>query len=240
MQFEAHIRDWEEMAADPFWAVLTGKRHWDTAEFFATGETDVRNLLGVADQLGLLKDSRARALDFGCGVGRITRQLALHFEECHGVDVSKQMLEIAAKYNPSCHFHLNLRKDLSDFPDSHFDLVYTVIVLQHQPNREVIESYIREFIRVLRPQGLLAFHLPSKMPFRYRLAPRRRVYKLLHSAGVRPERLRQWRLFPMKMTAVPQKRVMSVIRSSGGRLLLTEPHGGSGPIPSIMYYCTRD
>ena len=240
MEFEAHIRDWEEMAADPFWAVLTGKRHWEVAEFFATGEADVRNLLGIADRLGLLKDSRARALDFGCGVGRITRQLARHFEECYGVDVSKQMLEIAAKYNPSCRFHLNLRKDLSDFPDSHFDLVYTVIVLQHQPNREVIESYLREFIRVLRPQGLLAFHLPSKMPFRYRLAPRRRVYKLLHAAGVGPERLRQWRLFPMKMTAVPQKRVMSVIRSSGGRLLLAEPHSGSGPIPSIMYYCTRD
>lgn len=239
MDFEAHIRDWEEMAKDPLWAVLAGKRDWDVDEFFATGEADVRSLLTIAERLGLPK-SRTRALDFGCGVGRVTRQLAGHFEECWGVDVSRHMLEIAAEYSPRCRFHLNRRRDLSHFPDFHFDLVYTVIVLQHQPNRQVIESYLREFVRVLRPQGLLAFHLPSEMPFRYWLAPRRRAYRLLHAAGVGPERLLQWRLFPMKMTAVPQKRVISVIKSSGSRLLLAEPHSGSGAIPSMMYYCTRD
>jgi trans-aconitate methyltransferase len=159
MQFEAHIRDWEEMAKNPLWAILTGKRDWNIEEFFATGEADVRSLLLIADRLGLPKD-RFRALDFGCGVGRITRQLVRHFQECWGVDVSTQMLQLAEKYNPPCRFHLNTRGDLRDFPDHYFDLVYTVIVLQHQPNREIIESYIREFIRVLRPQGLLAFHSP--------------------------------------------------------------------------------
>ncbi len=227
------------MAQDPLWAILTGKRHWDVEDFFATGEEDVNSLLSVAQRLGLPRQ-RARALDFGCGVGRITRHLLNHFEECWGVDVSPRMLEMAGKYNPSVHFHLNQHGDLRDFPGSHFDLVYSILVLQHQPNREVIESYLREFFRVLRSQGLLVFHLPSAMPLRYRLAPRRRAYKLLHAVGVDPARLHRWRLYPMRMTAVAPERVKEVIQGAQGRLLLAEPHHGSGAIPSIMYYCTKE
>jgi len=239
-QFDSHIRDWEEMAAqDPLWAVLTGKREWGLEEFFASGEADVAELLAAGERLSL-PQARKRALDFGCGVGRITRHLSKYFSECWGVDVSQNMLKLAEKHNPACRFFLNRRPDLRDFPESHFDLVYSVIVLQHQPGQQVIEAYIREFIRVLRPHGLLAFHLPSRIPVRYWLAPRRRAYHLLHAAGVGPQRLRNWRLFPMKMTAVRPERVQSVIESAGGRLVLAERHPGSGPIPSRMYYCSKD
>jgi SAM-dependent methyltransferase len=239
-RLEAHFRDWEEMAAqDPFWAVLTGKRDWELEEFFASGEADVAELLSAAERLGVPRE-RLRALDFGCGVGRVTRHLGKYFAECWGVDVSQTMLQLAEKHNPDCRFHLNRRSDLRDFPESHFDLVYSVIVLQHQPDLQMIENYIREFIRILRPQGLLAFHLPSRIPFRYWLAPRRRAYRVLHAAGVGPERLRNWKLFPMRMTAVRPERVQSVIECAEGRLMLAEPHRASGPIPSRMYYCTKD
>jgi SAM-dependent methyltransferase len=238
MKFETHVQAWEELAKDPLWAILTGKRDWNLEEFFSTGESEVQSLMAAATRLRFPKE-RFRAMDFGCGVGRLTRYLANHFHECWGVDVSGQMLELAAKYNPYCHFHLNQRSNLQGFPDNHFDLVYSVIVLQHQPDREIIESYLWEFVRVLRPQGLLAFQLPSYIPFRYRLAPRRRTYKLLHAAGVAPERLLRWKLSPMKMTAIPAARVAFVLNSAGGTLLLTELHCGSGPIPSMMYYCTK-
>lgn len=239
MQFETHIRNWEEMAQDPLWAVLTGKHDWEVGKFFATGAADAAKLFSVADRLGLPCE-RGRALDFGCGVGRMTRQLAGRFAECWGVDVSAHMLQLAEQYNPSCRFHLNRHGDLRDFPDCHFDLVYSVLVLQHQPSRKVIESCIREFVRVLRPHGLLVFHLPTRIPFRYWLAPRRRAYRMLRTAGIGAERLRRWRLYPMSMTAIPQERVVSLIHSAGGRLLLTETHHGSGPIPSTMYYSTRE
>ncbi|HLW52695.1 MAG TPA: class I SAM-dependent methyltransferase [Candidatus Angelobacter sp.] len=239
MQFERHVRDWNEMAADPFWAVLTGKRDWDLQEFFATGDEDAGSLFARTQQLGLPRD-RLRALDFGCGVGRVTRRLAEQFVETVGVDVSRPMLELARRYNPECLFHLSRRDDLGDFPDSHFDLVYSLIVLQHQPTSMAIENYLREFVRVLRPGGLLAFQLPSSMPLRYRLAPRRRAYRLLHAAGIGAHRLLQWKLFPMKMTAMKAGRVSHVIERSGGRVLHSEAHTGSGPIPSRMYYCTKD
>jgi len=239
-RFATHIRDWEEMAAqDALWAVLTGKREWELEEFFASGEADVAQLLAVAERLGL-PQRRTRALDFGCGVGRITRHLSQHFRECWGVDVSQGMLQLAEKHSPECRFHLNRQSDLRDFPDSHFDLVYSLIVLQHQPGRQIIENYIREFVRILRPQGLLAFHLPTMIPLRYWLAPRRRAYRLLHAAGVAPKRLRNWNLFPMRMTAIRSERVQAVIQSAGGSLVLADQHGGSGPIPSRMYYCTKE
>jgi trans-aconitate methyltransferase len=238
MRFQTHIRDWEQMAADPFWAVLTGKLHWDTEEFFATAEPEVRDLLAVASRLNLPRH-RTRALDFGCGVGRVTRQLSQHFQECWGVDISRTMLRLAEQYSPECHFHQSHRRDLSEFPDSHFDLVHSVLVLQHQPDRRTVEGYIRELIRVLDQEGLLAFQLPSKIPLRYRLAPRRRAYRLLHAAGVGQDRLRQWKLFPMRMIAMPPAAVKKVIESSGADLLLVETHGGSGAIPSVMYYCTK-
>lgn len=239
MRFEAHIRDWEEMSANPLWAVLSGKRQWEAHEFFATAEPEMRKLLTVMEKLKHPRD-RGRALDFGCGVGRITRQLSQCFQECWGVDISRPMLELAAQYCHSCHFHLNRRCDLADFSDSRFDLVYCVMVLQHQPDRGTVESYIREFMRVLRPNGLLAFHLPSRMPLRYRLAPRRRAYRLLHAVGLDHERLRSWNLFPMRMIAVPPGRVKATVESAGGRLLQAEEHAGSGPIPSLMYYCTKN
>jgi len=239
MRFEDHVEDWEELAKAPFSAILTGRRDWNLEDFFSTGKADAERLFAAAARFGLPRE-RARALDFGCGVGRITGRLAEHFRESWGVDVSAQMLRLAEEYNPSCRFHLSQRSDLRDFPDSHFDLVYSVLVLQHQLSRAVIESYLAEFVRVLRPEGLLAFHLPSKLPLRYRLAPRRRAYRLLRSLGISPHRLRCWKLSPMKMTAIPSDRVTCCIHSSGGRLLLAEPHHGSGSIPSLMYYCTKD
>lgn len=239
MRFETHIRDWEEMAANPLWAVLSGRRHWDVDEFFNTAEPEMRKLVSVMEQLTLPR-RRECALDFGCGVGRMTRRLSQEFQECWGVDISRPMLKVAAQYSDLCHFHLNLRRDLADFSDSQFDLVYSVMVLQHQPDRETVRHYIREFIRVLRSGGLLAFHLPTRLPLRYRLAPRRRAYRLLHAAGIDCERLRSWNLFPMRMIAVPPSEVKTTVESAGGRLLQAEEHAGSSPIPSMMYYCTKN
>ena len=99
----AQARDWDDLAlVDPYWAVLAaeGKRDggWGLDEFFATGEADVEQILATADQLGR-PARRERALDFGCGVGRLTRALARRFDEAVGVDVSARMLEQARRLN---------------------------------------------------------------------------------------------------------------------------------------------
>src|SRR6266700_763326 len=82
---------------DPFWAVLSwrGKRgnRWLSDEFFETGIQEIALVMAHADRLGL--DGHERALDFGCGPGRLTQALTRYFDEVDGVDISPSMIELA-------------------------------------------------------------------------------------------------------------------------------------------------
>lgn len=160
-------RTWDRLGAeDPLWAVLSyperrGGR-WDLEEFLATGRREIEALLARIEALGL-DIGRRRALDFGCGVGRLTQALAAHFERCDGVDIAPSMIDHARRLNrfkERCHYHVNLRDDLSLFADGSFDLVYSRLVLVHVPP-ELSRRYVAELIRVTRPNGLAVFHLPS-------------------------------------------------------------------------------
>jgi len=135
---------------DPQWAILTDPKgkfgKWDLDEFFATGENQMANVLAMAEGLGYPKQ-RETALDFGCGVGRLTRGMAKYFTHCHGIDISESMIAKAKELNqafPNCQFTVNFADHLRVFPDSQFDLIYTAIVLQHLPTRVMIKSYIAD------------------------------------------------------------------------------------------------
>src|SRR5438105_718121 len=159
--------NWNELGAtDPLWAILSvpeykGNR-WDVEEFFGSGQTAITDILGrFGNQLGLPEHHR-RALDFGCGVGRLTQALADHFDHVDGVDIAPSMIEgarLANRAGESCTYHLNERDDLTIFEDAQFDFVLSEIVLQHMPS-ELALGYIREFVRVLGPGGLLVFQVP--------------------------------------------------------------------------------
>ena len=176
-------QDWNELAAlDPYWAILTtsGKRfgRWDHDEFFATGTAEAAALVDRIEELGHPLN-RERALDFGCGLGRLTRALGQHFAQCVGVDISENMVLRARELNADVRgvsFVVNRAGDLGLFADGSFDLIYTTIVLQHIPDRRTIEGYIAEFCRLLRPGGLAVFQLPSHIPAVHRLQLRRRLY----------------------------------------------------------------
>ncbi len=161
-------RSWDEAGlADPLWAILTapGKQGgaWDVDEFFSSGRAEIAAVLEYLSSLGL-PISHRRALDFGCGVGRLTQALAEHFDEVDGVDIAPSMVEQARELNrhaDRCHYHINAAPDLHLFPDGRFDLVYSNLVLQHV-GPELACAYIREFVRVLAPGGVALFQLPSE------------------------------------------------------------------------------
>ena len=90
-----------------------------------------------------------RALDFGCGVGRLTRALAAHFDSCDGVDVAASMIDRARELNDNgerVRFHHNDTPDLRLFGDESFDFILALIVLQHM-EPELMRGYMREFVR---------------------------------------------------------------------------------------------
>lgn len=106
-----------------------------------------------------------RALDFGCGVGRLTQALAEHFEECDGVDIAGPMIDEARRINrhgDRCRYHVNDTANLQLFPSASFDFVLSIIVLQHMEPRYA-GAYIAEFLRVLRPGGVAGFQVPATM-----------------------------------------------------------------------------
>ena len=251
MKIHDQERDWNELAElDPYWAILTapGTRFgaWDRDAFFATGATEIDGVMRRAAELGH-PHGRARALDFGCGLGRLTRPLAGHFDECVGLDISEGMVQLARQLNPDVpgvSFVVNASDDLRRFDDHSFDLVYSVIVLQHVPDRGAIESYISEFCRVLRPGGLAVFQLPSHIPKVFRLQWRRRLYLALRRLGLRAAFLyRRLRLMPIAMSSISEREIVALVTAYGARVLAVETVAASGllnaGLKNTTYYVTR-
>ena len=178
MRLSVLRRHWERFGRrDPYWAVLTDPDKqdggWDVAEFFQSGTDEIDAALERASGLGI-RLARRRALDFGCGAGRLTQAMAAQFERCDGVDISESMLDIARRHNrygERCAYHLNDSSDLALFGDHSFDFVYSTLVLQHMEPR-YSKLYMRELLRVLAPGDCSSSRFPASAPPR-RLRPTR-------------------------------------------------------------------
>lgn len=243
MRLERQKEDWERLAeVDPLWAVLTAPDlkggGWDVDEFFARGEAEIAHVFSVVDGLGR-KAALGRALDFGCGVGRLTRALGIRYGTAVGVDISEAMVAQARRLNeafPQCEFHVNAAPDLGQFETDSFDFVYSSIVLQHLPSVADIERYVTEFLRVARPERLVVFGIPRHISFPYSLQPRRRLYGLLRRLGVSEEwMLRRTPLTPMRMTVVTEAAVRKLLEEQGATVLQAEPID-DGPVRALRYY----
>ena len=80
MTFDDLKNTWTALGeADPLWAILTNEESegggWDLDAFFASGEAEISSVMAEVDSLGLAFEP-GRALDFGCGVGRLTPRSA--------------------------------------------------------------------------------------------------------------------------------------------------------------------
>jgi SAM-dependent methyltransferase len=187
-------RNWEILAqADPMWGALMDPEKvdggWEQDAFFAAGEEEIATVFDYLSTLGVKPDLDGRALDFGCGIGRLTQALAGRFGSACGVDISPTMIKLARdtnRYSDKCEYIVNDSRDLSLLEDSRFALVYTSVVLQHMEPRFAAE-YLREFARVLAPGGVLVFQVPDRVePGR---SPRQKgaqlAYNLRRAAGLR-------------------------------------------------------
>jgi SAM-dependent methyltransferase len=153
--------DWNERAReDAHYYVAFGGRDQDEAGFLATAadvfpyiETQLKRLPAKANRRAW------RALEIGCGPGRLMKPLSRHFGEIHGVDVSDEMIRLARQRLadiPHAHFHATNGASLAQFADESFDFVYSYAVFQHIPSRDVVLEYMCEVRRVLKPGGI--FH----------------------------------------------------------------------------------
>jgi cyclopropane fatty-acyl-phospholipid synthase-like methyltransferase len=157
--------DWDARARENArYYVNTATEEWTDESFFASGErtvaeeilTDMTNICQGRDP------KQMKVLEIGCGAGRVTRALANLFGQVHAVDVSGEMVARAARAvenHSGAHVYQNNGMDLSVIPGQDFDFAFSTIVFQHIPSREVIENYVREVSRLLRPGALFKFQV---------------------------------------------------------------------------------
>ncbi|MCS7025247.1 MAG: class I SAM-dependent methyltransferase [Bryobacteraceae bacterium] len=165
-QLKKMQQDWDERARqNARYFVNTEREHWTDEEFFQSGERTVAEEI-LTDMTNICqgKDPKQmKVLEIGCGAGRVTRALSNLFGNVWAVDVSGEMLRQAAAAladRKNVHLLQTNGKDLSGIrEDGTFDFAFSTIVFQHIPSREIIESYVREVHRLLRPGALFKFQV---------------------------------------------------------------------------------
>ncbi len=175
-QLDRMRRDWDQRARENArYYVATGNEEWSEEDFYRSGETTVDQYIRN-DLENICQDrdpKRMKVLEIGCGAGRITKALAGFFAEVYAVDISREMVsqaKRAVRDFPNAHIFQNNGKDLSVVRRKwwhrwgigeplQLDFAFSVIVFQHIPSREIIENYVREVNRLLKPGGLFKFQV---------------------------------------------------------------------------------
>jgi SAM-dependent methyltransferase len=233
-------------AMDPLWGVLSLAEGrfgaWDREKFFETGEREIAALMQAIEPLNR-PARRSLALDFGCGVGRLTRALRTRFERAYGVDISAPMIEQAKELNadiPGCEFITNEQERLP-FPNRHFDLIYTRIVLQHLGSRRLIKAYIGELFRTVGNDGLLVFQVLTHIPPWRRLQIRHWAYQALRAVGFGSDLLyRRLRLMPFGAIHISEPEVRSFLAGLGARVLRVDHRDtGRSGVRSGTFFVAR-
>jgi SAM-dependent methyltransferase len=224
---------------DPFWAVLTrpgmsGGR-WDRAAFFETGVKEIEGAIEVAQRVFPIHFGTA--VDFGCGVGRLSQALAARFDRVIGIDIAASMIREAILLNQfadRCEYIHNVAADLTVIPDASVDFVYSNITLQHM-TPALSRLYIQEFFRIVRPGGHVIFQMPSGPRSQARHWVKRVVPIALTNL--------LWRMRTRSPEAIeshfiPEGEVADLVMQSDGSVALVESNREGPPgWQSRKYFC---
>jgi SAM-dependent methyltransferase len=162
--------DWNRRAReDANFYVAFGRQNQDEAEFLASAAEVAGILEKELVRLPPGPSSARRALEIGCGPGRLMLPMSRHFGEIHGVDISEEMAALARqrlRHTPHAHVHVTSGADLAMARDGYFDFVYSYTVFQHIPDPEIVRSYLAEARRALKTGGVLCCQLRGAPPLR--------------------------------------------------------------------------
>jgi SAM-dependent methyltransferase len=162
-------KEWENWGRlDPYFGIITDPRfrrdRLDETElefFFATGREHVGNVLGTAYQRFDPKFAPRSILDFGCGVGRVLLPFARIADRAVGIDVSESMLAKARQHADAegiSNIEYRRQGDLAGIEPGSFDLVHSVMVLQHIDVARGIDIF-GQLVAAVAPRGIGAIQL---------------------------------------------------------------------------------
>lgn len=147
---------WDKYAEkDPRFYILTSDIDYSTVEgqeyFNETGVTFTRETIANVEHL---LPGKKRALEIGCGIGRLTFPHAKVFDEIIAVDISATMLE-KLELGADERRAKNIKTYLSEesWDSFIFDYAFSFIVFQHIEDFTIIENYIKKISSSLKWGG---------------------------------------------------------------------------------------
>lgn len=157
-------RDWEVIGTQqPFFGVLANEQfllqnltETGKDEFYESGRRDIAKVVDALSRVNGGRFAPRTALDFGCGVGRLTFAMTKYARTVIGVDVAAPMLDVATREATARRVkHVELRADL---PSEPVDWVNSLIVFQHIPPARGY-AILERLLALLAPGGLLSVQL---------------------------------------------------------------------------------
>lgn len=162
-------QDWEKWGkVNPYYGVLSAEKFKGSRldkeaaeEFYKLGEYDIANVMADIQSLSPNYKKFSHAVDFGCGVGRLTVPLAKHAKKVTGLDVSPSMIDTACKgltkTSKRTITYEVCNDELAGLPKK-YDLVHSYIVLQHIPVKRGVKI-IDKLLDNLENKGFAALHV---------------------------------------------------------------------------------
>lgn len=95
-------------------------------------------------------------VEIGCGIGRLLKPIAKMSGKVIGFDLSEKMAAWSKDYLsdvPNAEVRVNDGRSLPGIEDGSVDFVYSHLAFQHITLFEVVEDYLKEIARVLKPGG---------------------------------------------------------------------------------------
>ena len=218
---------------DPFFGTV-GNSNKDLELYFKHGHQQVMGILSNVQRLGL-NLRNGKALDFGCGIGRVTRALVDQFDEVYGLDISSSMIALAKNYNGNlarCHFRRHCDYKLKLFEDDSFDLIVAINVFRYI-SPELSQAYVREFLRIIKPGGLVYLETSEARPWR-RIFPGSllqiyRKFKDWQNPG--PRRQNRYHF--------PESEVRTIVSQAGGQVLHAEASAQPTLWTHVSFFVTK-
>jgi 2-polyprenyl-3-methyl-5-hydroxy-6-metoxy-1,4-benzoquinol methylase len=171
----SHIETvWNEYGKnESYWSVLIHDKFKSTniekniEEFYDTGRGTLNWIESILRYCGewesLIGGGGGVCMEYGCGVGRVTMQLASVFDRVIGMDISKEHLKIARERSESLGIkNIDFKKiqTISDIDKiGECDFIFSLIVLQHNPP-PIIAAIIKKIFYRIKHNGIAMFQVP--------------------------------------------------------------------------------
>ncbi len=153
------------------------------------------------------------------------------------------MIETARQFNrypDKCIYYLNEADNLKLFKSDTFNFIYSNIVLQHMELR-YSRSYIKEFMRILAPNGVLVFQMPSLCIGKIEKIRQvmQNSFPLLYKLLVKLKYGGNYSV--MEMHAIKKDEMVKFLKEIGGKILDIKPCQSSGKSwLSFQYFVIKE